>query len=78
MRPDIRLFEDDLLDLAENAKCIIEEQQRKTRKIMEDTNQTWKPSFFEVVPHPHMKVDTFKHYHPALDVEKPLLLYRLK
>jgi len=48
------------MDEAESAKNIIEEEQRRKRKLLEDGQMTWKPMFFEEVKHPHITPSTFK------------------
>ena len=39
---------------SDEAKVLIEEEQRRKRKIMEAEDIVWKPNFFEKVPHPHI------------------------
>lgn len=45
---------------------------------MDDAKQTWQANFFEAVPHPYLKPDTFKHYAPAQVADNPIPMYRLK
>ena len=50
-RNDLRYFEEDLMEEADNEKVLIEEEQRRKRKIFEVNKQEWKPLFFDEVPH---------------------------
>jgi hypothetical protein len=54
-RNDLRYFEEDLMEEADNEKVLIEEEQRRKRKIFEVNKQEWKPLFFDEVPHPFLR-----------------------
>ena len=54
-RNDLRYFEEDLMEEADNEKVIIEDEQRRKRKIFETNKKEWKPYFFEEVPHPFLR-----------------------
>ena len=54
-RNDLRYFEEDLMEEADNEKVLIEEEQRRKRKFYENNKQEWKPLFFEAIPHPFLR-----------------------
>lgn len=61
MRRDIVLYENDEVEEADTEKMLIEDEQRRKRKLMEEGQLTWKPKFFEPIPHPYLKHDSLKH-----------------
>lgn len=54
-REDLRSFEEGRIDESELNKNLIEEEQRRKRREMEQRNETWTPNFFKEVPHPFLK-----------------------
>ena len=59
-RKDIVLYENNEVDEADREKLLIEDEQRRKRKLMEEGVMTQRPNFFEEVPHPFLSKDSFK------------------
>ena len=57
-RGDLRLYEEGHVELADAQKTVIEQRQRRVRKLIEDgTMPKWKPQFFREIDHPYAKAD---------------------
>ena len=56
-RLDQRLFEEDQADEADEEKVLIEEEQRRKRKVMDANGEAWVANFFRKVDHPHLQDD---------------------
>ena len=54
-RGDLHYYEDGRFDEAENEKNLIEEEQRRKRRVYDETKQTWVPKFFKEIDHPFIK-----------------------
>ena len=54
-RGDLRHYEEGRFDEAENEKNLIEEEQRRKRRVYDETKQTWVPKFFREIDHPFIK-----------------------
>ena len=58
LRYDMRLYEEGLVDEADEEKIRLEVKQRKARKIREESKQQWVPNFFVQREHPVISGET--------------------
>jgi oxysterol-binding protein-related protein 3/6/7 len=70
-RQDLRLYEEGQADSADEAKILIEEEQRRKRAHFEETGEQWEPRFFRKVEHPFLRkgdamVKTIKEDEPVM------------
>lgn len=54
-RLDLRSYEEGRFDESEDQKNLIEEEQRRKRRELEQNKEEWKPNFFRMVDHPFLK-----------------------